>query len=80
MKLLVIASLIALSFTTGFTCSKNTPEAAKTEAPAAQPAATEQQPAAQPSQEQMAQPAAGADGAAAQPAAGEQPAAQPEHK
>ncbi len=80
MKLLVIASLIALSFTTGFTCSKNTPEAAKTEAPAAQPAAGEQ-PAAQPSQEQMAQPAAGAEGAAAAaPAAGEQPAAQPEHK
>lgn len=76
MKLLVIASIIALSFTTGFTCSKNTPEAAKTEAPAAG-----EQPAAQPSQEQMAQPAAGAEGAAAaQPAAGEQPAAQPEHK
>lgn len=34
MKALLIASLLALSFTTGFTCSKNTPP----EAPATTPA------------------------------------------
>lgn len=60
MKLLVMASLIALSFATGFTCSKNKPEEIKNEET---PAATsEQAPAGsapveqQPSQEQMAQP------------------------
>ena len=31
MKALVITALLALSFTTGFTCSKNAPEASKTE-------------------------------------------------
>lgn len=45
MKQIVIASLIALAFTTGFTCSKNQP-------------ATEATPAA-PTQEQMAAPAEG---------------------
>ncbi len=57
MKLLIAFSLIALTLTTGFTCAKNTPEAAKQEAPAQDPAA------AQPSQEQMATPPA--DGTAA---------------
>lgn len=64
MRTIVVAALLALSFTTGFTCSKNTP-------------AENQQPAAQ---EQMAAPAATpAEGAAtpAAPAAGEQPAATP---
>jgi hypothetical protein len=63
MKSIVVASLIALAFTTGFTCSKNQPT-------------TEAQPAATPTQEQMAAPAAPAenngapaDGAAAAPAA-----------
>jgi len=59
MKAIVIASLLALSFTTGFTCSKNQPAeqapatteaapAATTEAAPAegQPAATEAAPAA----------------------------------
>lgn len=53
MKQIVIASLIALAFTTGFTCSKNQPA---TEAPAA------------PTQEQMAAPTEGgapAEGTAA---------------
>lgn len=36
MKAIVIASLLALSFTTGFTCSKNQP-AEQTETPAAAP-------------------------------------------
>ncbi|MFS4460078.1 acylneuraminate cytidylyltransferase [Bdellovibrio sp. HCB2-146] len=40
MKAIVIAALLALSFTTGFTCSKNQPE--QTEAT---PAATEAAPA-----------------------------------
>lgn len=66
MKLLMAFSLIALTLTTGFTCAKNTPETAKQETPAQDPAA------AQPSQEQMATPPA--DGAAA-PA--EAPAAAP---
>lgn len=58
MKVLVVVSLIALTLTTGFTCSKNPPpEATQNSAPA-------QDPAAQPSQEQMAQPAP-ADGAEA---------------
>ena len=68
MKALFVIALFALTLTTGFTCSKDTPEAAKTEAPA-------QDPAAQPSQEQMAQPAADAPAAesapVAQPAEGE---------
>lgn len=59
MKTIVVAALLALSFTTGFTCSKNTPAE-----PAAQTAA--------PAQEQMAQPAAPAEG---QPAAATAPAA-----
>ena len=70
MKSLVVASLIALAFTTGFTCSKNQlAENATTEAPAA------------PTQEQMAAPAeqtgtpaecaaAPAEGAPAAPAEG----------
>lgn len=50
MKLVVVAALLALSFTTGFTCSKNTP--AET-APAAQEqmaAPAEAQPAAVPAE------------------------------
>jgi len=42
MKAIVIASLLALSFTTGFTCSKNAPEAT---APATEVAPTEAAPA-----------------------------------
>ena len=41
MKLIVAAALIALAFTTGFTCSKNTPApeaTAPAEAPVAAPA------------------------------------------
>lgn len=52
MKSLIAIALIALTLTTGFTCSKNTPEAAKTDAPAQGMSET------QPSQEQMAQPPA----------------------
>lgn len=37
MKAIVIASLLALSFTTGFTCSKNQPAEQATETPAAAP-------------------------------------------
>lgn len=39
MKALLVTALLALSFTTGFTCSKNAPEAAAP-APTEQPAAT----------------------------------------
>ena len=76
MKSLVAIALLALTFTTGFTCSKNTPEPAKTEAPPAQEAPTDATQG-QPSQEQMAQPPADsgqpADGAGAHaaPAEGE---------
>lgn len=66
MKALLVSALLALSFTTGFTCSKNAPEAAApapTEQPAAQ-APAEGQPAAAPTEAN----------AAAAPA--EQPAAQ----
>ncbi len=46
MKAIVIAALLALSFTTGFTCSKNQPEeAAPAPTEAATPAATEAAPA-----------------------------------
>jgi hypothetical protein len=47
MKAIVVAALLALSFTTGFTCSKNQPEtAAPAEtAPAAEATATEAAPA-----------------------------------
>ncbi len=68
MKTIVIAALLALSFTTGFTCSKNAPEQA------AQPAAQEQMAApaeGQPAAEGQAAPAAEAQPAAAAPA-GEQ--------
>ncbi len=60
MKTLVVASLIALAFTTGFTCSKNAPEEVKPQeqmaAPAEQaPAApAEGQPAAAPAEGQAA--------------------------
>ncbi len=67
MKALLVTALLALSFTTGFTCSKNAQEAA---APAEQ---------AQPTAEAAAQPAADAAAApteAAQPAA-DAAAAQP---
>lgn len=62
MKLLIAFSLIALTLTTGFTCAKNTPEAANQEAPAADPSA-------QPSQEQMATPPADGTAAPEAPAA-----------
>lgn len=39
MKAIVIAALLALSFTTGFTCSKNQPE--ETAAPAVEATTTE---------------------------------------
>ena len=68
MKSLVAIALLALAFTTGFTCSKNTPSP---EAPAVQATPQEGQPTADP-QEQMAAPAveplppgAGTDGAEA---------------
>ena len=54
MKALLVSALLALSFTTGFTCSKNAPEAA---APAA-PAATEQAAAAAPAPAEGQAPAA----------------------
>lgn len=60
-KTIVIAALLALSFTTGFTCSKNTPP--------------EQQPSAQDQMAQPAAPAEGQpaqDNNMAAPAAGEQ--------
>ncbi len=61
MKAILVMSLLALSFATGFTCSKNPPQEA---APAA--TSTEAAP-----QEQMAAPAADAGAPAAdQPAAG----------
>ena len=53
MKNIVIASLIALAFTTGFTCSKNQPTTTNVETPAAAP-----------TQEQMAAPAAPAEAGA----------------
>lgn len=56
MKSIVVAALLALSFTTGFTCSKNTP--AETA-----PAAQEQM--AAPAAPAEGQPAAPAEGAAA---------------
>ncbi len=40
MKLVLAAALLALSFTTGFTCSKNTPAEAPTETTMAAPAET----------------------------------------
>jgi len=60
MKSLLVTALIALAFTTGFTCSKNTP----TEQPAQEAA---------PAQEQMAAPAA--EGQAPAAPAEEAPAA-----
>ena len=57
MKLLLVVSLFALTLTTGFTCSKNTPESVKSETPA-QDSNSAQPGAAQPTQEQMAQPSA----------------------
>ncbi len=53
MKSLFALAVVALTLMTGFTCSKNTPEAVKNEAPAAGYMDTAQP---QPSQEQMAQP------------------------
>lgn len=71
MKLLVALAALALTLTTGFTCSKNTPEVAKTEAPAQENTEAGQN---QPSQEQMAQPPAESAPTAPQP----EEAAQPE--
>ncbi|MBV2168648.1 MAG: acylneuraminate cytidylyltransferase [Bdellovibrio sp.] len=45
MKAIVIASLLALSFTTGFTCSKNQPAEQAPATTEAAPAATEAAPA-----------------------------------
>lgn len=44
MKAIVIASLIALSFTTGFTCSKNAPTEPAAQEQMAAPAPTEAAP------------------------------------
>ena len=52
MKTLVVPSLIALAFTTGFTCSKNAPEEVKPQEQMAAPA--EQAPAAAPAEGQPA--------------------------
>ena len=60
MKAIVIASLIALSFTTGFTCSKNAPTEPAAQEQMAAPAPTEAAPA--PTE---AAPAAPAEGQAA---------------
>ena len=57
MKSLFAIAILALTFTTGFTCSKNTPEAVRKESPAAGVnAGSMENMQAQPSQEQMAQP------------------------
>lgn len=64
MKAIVIVALLALSFTTGFTCSKNQPE--QTEAT---PAATEAAPAEGQPATEVAPEAAPAADAAATPAA-----------
>lgn len=56
MKKVMIGSLLALAFATGFTCSKHTPEATET------PAAPQEQMATPPAE---GQPAAPAEGAAA---------------
>lgn len=63
MNKVLVTALVALAFTTGFTCSKNAPEAPKAEVAA-------------PTQEQMAAPAAPAADAAA-PAAPAADAAAP---
>lgn len=63
MRTIVVAALLALSFTTGFTCSKNTPAEST-------PAAQEQMAApAAPAEGQPAAPAEGAAPAAEAPAA-----------
>ncbi len=64
MKAIVIAALLALSFTTGFSCSKNQP--AETAAPATEVAPTE-----------AAAPVEGTPADATAPAATETPAATP---
>jgi len=66
-KIITIAALFALSFATGFTCSKKAPEQS---APAQE---TTAQPAADAAQAQMATPPAG-EANAQQPAAAGQPA------
>lgn len=67
MKSIVVLALIALAFTTGFTCSKNTP----TEQPAQQSA---------PAQEQMTAPPADQPAAPTEGAPAEAPAAPVETK
>lgn len=74
-RIIVIAALLGLGFTTGFTCSKNAPtEPTVTETPAppaeapAAPAPTEQEQMGTPSETA---PAAPAEGAPAAPPAGE---------
>lgn len=62
MKLILAAALLALAFTTGFTCSKNTPPPAETVAPAPAEVA--------PPPPMEGQPAAPADAPAGQPAPG----------
>ena len=69
MRTIVVAALLALSFTTGFTCSKNTP------AENQQPAAQEQM--AAPAAPAEGQPAAPTEGGAAAPAGEAAPAASP---
>lgn len=67
MKAIVVAALLALSFTTGFTCSKNQPEATEavsTETAPAEGTTTEAAPAAEGTATEAA-PAAPAEGAAA---------------
>lgn len=59
MRTLVVASLIALAFTTGFTCSKNAPEEAKPQEQMAAPAPAEQAPAAPAEGQPAAAPAEG---------------------
>lgn len=67
MKAIVITALLALSFTTGFTCSKNQPAETTPAATEATPAATEATPAMTPA-EGTAAPAAPTEAAPAAPA------------
>lgn len=75
-KTITIAALFALSFATGFTCSKNAPEQTKQEAPAQPADAAQAQMATPPAEGQPAQPADAAQAPAATDAAA-QPATPP---
>jgi len=70
-KTITIAALFALSFATGFTCSKNAPEQTKQETPAQPADAAQAQMATPPAEGQP------ADAAAAQAPAATDAAAQP---